>query len=911
MTQPYQPQQPRNRRADRHKTKPEKQEETASSYRAGFPKEDAAPAPLPLDGYDAARPVQNRPVPPRVYEESAYQAPRYDAGQASSKPDDHEYFDDEYLPPRRWPFVLLGVILLLVLSIALSYFLIPKDAGGFLGTVKSLSTSIVDGGLCLVGLKKSDPPRLIKFDTPESNVQTGVKTIFTFTTDKAIDGIRILDEVGSEVKGVAEVVDAPNNTTWTFTAILDKPMTAVLSAGILVDKTWYQTDKTVSLTVAAPSATPELIIPTPAPALTQTLPPQTELPPEGDQSGFVVPDIPLITPTPAQLSDILPVFTPNPEEGFAPAEQADEDSAAWEEMAEGLPMEDFPMEELSAEEPFVEEPPAESQAEGSENYETLPVEELGETGPTETADLPDPTPEPAPTASPMPELVVTAAEKQQPSKFNQTEGAYLGSKKQSGYQRLIPINAQGGDLYTFYPAGVLTFRSDGMRQNAAFGTADMPLDQMSIQWQTDLGSIKTSGDTLYGVGWTGQPAIVKWSLEVRSGMNIDEAKKDVKALKEVIFAGLDGKVYFLDWADGVQTRSPIDIGYPLKSSVSVDAIGRPLIAFGQAVSKMPNKTGDIGYYIYSLTDQSKALFINGRKTKNQVQYATNGAFDGTGLFERNSDSFIVAGENGLLYTVKMNTVYDFNNPGTITVDPEIIYLRGKAKQDNPSVSVESSVAMYGPYAFYGDKQGYIRAVDTTKMETLWMFDAGDNTDATPALDLNEDSSLSLYTGTTVFSRTRKDGNAVLRSLNALTGEENWAVKVKAKFNNEELGGVKASPLVGQNQISNLVIFTVNLTDEGGAIMALNKQTGEQVWKVPLPNGAISSPVAVYRPDGTARVVQADLDGRLYLIDGLSGQVLNTLDLGGRVEGSPAVYNDILVIGTASRDNHKMYGIRLE
>lgn len=897
MSQPYQPQQPRKRRSDKHNAKPEiKNEEAQASYRAGFPKEDTVP--LPLGGYDAARPAQTRPQAPQVYEETAYQAPRYDQRPAPAGDETLEYFDDEYLPPRRWPFVLLSALLVLLLVIALSYFLIPKGTGGILGQVQALSSKVVDGGLGLVGLKKSEPPRLIKFDTPESQVQTGVKTVFTFTTDKAIDGIRIQDEVGSEIKGVAEAVDAPNNTTWTYTAILDKAQSAVLSAGILVDKTWYQTDKTVSLTVVLPSATPEIQLPTPAPAPLVTQPPMTQEPlPIVEEPSQVALQEPPVTSTPASLAALLPVFTPLPQQDnvslvtlVTPAPENITQPLEEGLITQGLDSSESLELPETLEEPMEEPPLAE------------PIEETPE---------PVATSEPVPTPSPMPQLSVLAAEGQKPSKFGQTEAAYLGSKKQSSFLRATPINAQGGEMYTYYPGGVFTFRSDGMRQNAAFGTADMPLDQMSILWQTELGSLRTSSETMYGVGWTGQPAIVKWSREVRSGMNLNDSKKDVSALKEVIFAGLDGKVYFLDWADGLETRSPIDVGYPLKGSVAVDAVGRPLIAFGQAVSKMPTKTGDIGYYIYNLTDQSRALFINGRKTKSQVQYATNGAFDGTGLFERNSDSFIVGGENGLLYTVKMNTVYDFNNPGTLTVDPEITYLRGKAKQDDLTVSIESSIAMYGDTAFYGDKYGYIRAVDTTNMQTLWIFDAGDNTDASPALDLNADNSLSLYTGTTVHSRSRRAGEAVLRSLNATTGEENWSVKIKAKFNAEELGGLKASPLVGQNQIANLVIFTVNLTEEGGVMLALDKQTGQEAWRVPLANGAISSPVAVYRPDGTARVVQADLSGRLYLVDGASGQVLSTLDLGGRVEGSPAVYNDILVIGTASRDNHKMYGIRLK
>ncbi|NLE69547.1 MAG: PQQ-binding-like beta-propeller repeat protein [Clostridiales bacterium] len=550
----------------------------------------------------------------------------------------------------------------------------------------------------------------------------------------------------------------------------------------------------------------------------------------------------------------------------------------------------------------------------ADNPQDEPAEEPGS---QEAAAQPEQPQQPAQpqvqaTATPMPALTVAAAADQEPGKFRMAETAYKGSKKQSDFNRETPINAQGGELYTYYPGGVFTFRNDGMRQNAAFGTADMPLKQMSIHWQSDLGSLRTDADTLYGLGWTSQPAIIKWSVEVRSGMNINDAKKDTKALKEVIVGALDGKIYFLDLADGQPTRDPIEVGFPLKGSVAVDTFGRPLIAVGQGISKLRNKTGDIGYHFYNLIDQKRALFINGRKTKNQLQHSTNGAFDGTGLFERNSDSFVVGGENGLFYTVKLNTVFDFKNPTTLTLDPEVLYLRSKiARQDNTGVSIEGSPAMYGPYAFVADKHGVLRCIDTTTMKTLWIFDTGDNTDATPALDLNADGSLSLYTGTTVFARSRKAGNAVIRRLDALTGEEIWAKEVKAKYDNLERGGVKASPIVGQQQIGHLVIFTVNLTEEGGAIIAFNKENGQEAWRVPLPGGAISSPVAVYAQDGSARIVQASTDGKLYLMEGATGSLLSTLDLGGAIESSPAVYNDILVVGTGSKDNHKLYGIRLE
>lgn len=46
---------------------------------------------------------------------------------------------------------------------------------------------------------------------------------------------------------------------------------------------------------------------------------------------------------------------------------------------------------------------------------------------------------------------------------------------------------------------------------------------------------------------------------------------------------------------------------------------------------------------------------------------------------------------------------------------------------------------------------------------------------------------------------------------------------------------------------------------------------------------------------------------MYLIDGLSGKVLDSLDLKGHVEASPAVFNDTVVVGTR---NMLIWGIKL-
>ena len=210
--------------------------------------------------------------------------------------------------------------------------------------------------------------------------------------------------------------------------------------------------------------------------------------------------------------------------------------------------------------------------------------------------------------------------------------------------------------------------------------------------------------------------------------------------------------------------------------------------------------------------------------------------------------------------------------------------------------------------------GILQCVDSNTMNAVWAFDTGDNTDAALALDFDAEGNLGLYTGNTMYTRLNKAKSKVsLRRINALTGEEVWKYDISCVYNKEQNAGLKASPLIGQNDIADLVIFTVNMT--GGAkrstILALNENTGAEVWRCELSAEAISSPVAVYNANGKSWVVQADRNGVLYLLDGLTGEIRSKLDLGGDIQASPAVYNNMLVIGTCSKDNAYMYGIKIQ
>lgn len=88
---------------------------------------------------------------------------------------------------------------------------------------------------------------------------------------------------------------------------------------------------------------------------------------------------------------------------------------------------------------------------------------------------------------------------------------------------------------------------------------------------------------------------------------------------------------------------------------------------------------------------------------------------------------------------------------------------------------------------------------------------------------------------------------------------------------------------------------------------MNAKTGEEVWRFATPAYSWSSPVDVYDSKGTGYLVYAASDGTLYLLDGKTGNTLDTFDLGGAVEASPAVYDGWAVIGTRGC---KIWGIQL-
>ena len=542
--------------------------------------------------------------------------------------------------------------------------------------------------------------------------------------------------------------------------------------------------------------------------------------------------------------------------------------------------------------------------------------------PTATPEpTPEPTATPEPTNAPLPQLSAEASEAAAPSAIGLKATVYNNGKTASSFNRehaISMLNAfttlnGGSDYAGWRQAGVLTFRSGPLRQNAAYGTADVQSQKLSVAWSQPIGGMKISEGTVYGVTAPGQAVIVKWPTELRQRMGIKDDMKEVKALREVIVAAQDGKVYFYNLLTGEATRDPIDIGAPSRGGLSVATNATPILGVGQYNAKLAKKTVKNGYHILNLlTNQEARLIAGDGKDKNSNYSGVTGA----ALFDSASGTMVFGAQNGVLYTVEFGSVKDAYNYASNELKLGSSYQAYKTQasgQKKTDTNIDASVAMYNNYVYYGDQAGILQCVDVNTLKPVWALNLKDNLDATPALDVNGEAA-SLYIGNTLTAK----GTCAIYRVNALTGEIEWMHELpELVYQKKTDVGCYASPVVGQKNLSDVVIFTVT-TGSSAQVMALNKQNGSVVWQTNLESPSVSSPVAVYNENGDAWIVQAEQSGKIHLMDGKTGAILDTLTLTAETEGaelqikaSPAVYGNLLIIGTTGKEAGGVYCIEIK
>ena len=450
--------------------------------------------------------------------------------------------------------------------------------------------------------------------------------------------------------------------------------------------------------------------------------------------------------------------------------------------------------------------------------------------------------------------------------------------------------------------GVATFRGNNYRDSATYGTAQISDEILTKVWSHRIGMYNDWG----GCAWTGQPLVVQWDAETKAVMNLHDEKKAKDNLVEVIYATLDGYIHFYDLEDGSQTRDPIQMNMNFKGAGALDPRGYPLLYVGAGVD-----SGSRGarMYIISLIDGS-ILWEYGNADPFARRAWT--AFDSSPLVDAETDTLIWPGENGILYTIKLNTAYD-QEAGTISVSPDsMVRTRySTAYSANRYLGFETSVSIVEGYLYVAENGGMLYCVDLNTMELVWAQDTGDDNTSSPVFEWGGDKNGYLYTAPSLhWTAKGGKGSISIYKLNAQTGEIVWEYPIDCSTVKNVSGGVQATPLLGKSgsSIEDLVIYTVARTPGtyDGLLIAFDRESGEVVWEVDTGNYSWSSPAAVYTDTGKAYVITANASGMVRLIDGATGEIADTLNLGETTEASPVVFNDMFVLGT----REGVYGIKV-
>lgn len=447
------------------------------------------------------------------------------------------------------------------------------------------------------------------------------------------------------------------------------------------------------------------------------------------------------------------------------------------------------------------------------------------------------------------------------------------------------------DLYANAP-GIFTFRGSQRRDAPFVGTVKGRPDTVVVDWTFATGY--DSRQTDFGVwgggtGWSGQPLFVRWpdscmtrfrSLSPALTADFDTA--------EVIVGSLDAHIYFINYETGRLSRQPLPVGNTVKGTVSLDPTLNGNLYVGHGIPcQQP-----FGALVANINKHSISHFY----PSDRNAWRGWNAYDSSPV--RFGDYLFRPGENGTLYKffifkdrLYLHSTLQFRLPG-----------RGAA-------GMEASIAIYGNYGYVSDNHGNIVCVNLNTMRPVWHYWNRDDSDGSPVLAVEEGVPY-LYSGSEV-DKQGLEGLCRIVKLNALDGTPVWEqtfaarrfVDGKKTFD----GGMFSTPLLGRGKSSDL-LFTNIVTNAGGAsgdFVALRRSDGAVVYRTPFRHYAWSSPVGFLNEQDEMFVFTADTQGRVYLIDAATGEVLFCKQIGSNFESSPIVVDNHVILGSRGRNIFKM------
>jgi outer membrane protein assembly factor BamB len=429
--------------------------------------------------------------------------------------------------------------------------------------------------------------------------------------------------------------------------------------------------------------------------------------------------------------------------------------------------------------------------------------------------------------------------------------------------------ASFGRPYSETVDGILTFRGNPTR--SFYGTGPMP-KRPEVLWafpdEPMCGESAVGGQakTWCGSGWTGQPSV--WQREGRTW---------------VAFGAYDKAVHVLDGATGERILDDFATGDIIKGSVTVDPDGYPLLYTGSRD----------GYFHVVALDRERGpeeLWKLSSKAVSPTKW--NDDWDGSALVV--DDFLFEGGENSQFHVVDLDRGYDA--AGKVTVAPKLVFntpgwddqlLRDLGGDDE--VSIESSVAISGDTVYFANSGGLVQGWDLAPLRgggdpiRTFRFWTGDDTDASIVVD---DDGM-LYVGSEYerdTERSREVGQLMKLDPTKPDDPLVWSVADR----DTDPAGIWATPALADGM--------VYAATNGGRLLGVDAMTGEVRWTKKLDGPTWQSPVVV---DGV--LVEGDCDGVLHGFDvsdpGIEPEEIWTVELGGCIESTPAVWRGRIYVGT--------------
>lgn len=525
------------------------------------------------------------------------------------------------------------------------------------------------------------------------------------------------------------------------------------------------------------------------------------------------------------------------------------------------------------------------------------LEETAESPAVTVQPTPTPTPEPTPTPVGLPDFKPHFVDGTEPERLISSTAIMVDGEVVEEYESDYEINFDLPERYTELE-GIVTFRGDNFRSGAAYGTAAVSSKTLTKAWSKSTSGLSDS-DGIYwsGSGWTGQPLIVKWPEATRKNISaMYDWAREKEGLVEVIYATLDGHVYFYELTSGEYTRDPLNLGFNYKGAGALDPRGYPILYVGSGVDSV---NGRSRVKVVNLIDNSVMFEFGHNET-----FANRGwhMFDSSPLVSAETDQLIYPGENGILYIIHLNTKYN-EQTGELSVDPDNIVkwkYNGVRSGSRYWLGVESSAAIINNYIFLADNGGNLMCLDLNTLKLVWVQDVLDDTNCSPVVDV-EDGHPYIYISTSFHYGWRSYSTAEIPifKIDAETGEIVWRTDYTCYTVQDLSGGVQGTIAVGKNKLSDMIFVPVARTPgaSSGTLAALKKDTGEVVWEKETSMYSWSSPVDFYDADGNGYLLYCNSGFNMFLIDGKTGEQLDYMNLGGNIEASPAMYGNYAVVGT--------------